>query len=110
MKIIKVLYKEIEYDVEVKFSAGDSIFLTDYLNGENDDYAFAIASILKKHIIEPSAESISPTILCKKQEILKIYINGILAENTELQTLYEKYSTETDICYRFTLAVRDMWK
>lgn len=109
MKTIKILYNEVEYEVEARFSAGDSIYLVDYLNGEDNDYRLAIASILKKHIIEPSAEAIDPFILREHQDDLINYINGILEENAELKSLYEKHVEQTDECYRFALAVKDMW-
>ena len=109
IKVIKILYNEIEYEVEVRFSAGDSIYLVDYLNGDDNDYRFASASILKKHIVESSVESIDPSVLREQQDDLNNYINGILEENAELKGLYEKHVEETDECYRFALAVKDMW-
>ena len=109
MKTIKIVYNEVEYEVALRFSAGDSIYLVDYVNGSDNDYRFAVASVLKKHIIEPSAEAIDPFVLREQQDNLNNYINGILEENAELKGVYEKHVEETDKCYRFALAVKDMW-
>ena len=109
MKTIKIVYSEVEYEVAVRFSAGDSIYLVDYVNGADNDYCFAVASVLKKHIIEPTAEAIDPLVLREQQSDLNNYINRILEENAELKGLYEKHVGEADECYRFALAVKDMW-
>ena len=109
MKTIKIVYNGVEYEVAVRFSAGDSIYLVDYVNGAENDYRFAVASVLKKHIIEPSAEAIDLFVLREQRDDLNNYINGILEENAELKGLYEKHVEETDECYRFALAVKDMW-
>ena len=109
MKTIKIVYSEVEYEVAVRFSAGDSIYLVDYLNGADNDYRFAIASVLKKHIVEAYEDAVDPFVLREQHDDLLNYINGILEENADLKSLYEKHAEETDECYRFALSVKDMW-
>ena len=109
MNTITIVYDEIEYEVEVKFTADDSIYIVNYLNGEYGDFRFAIATVVKKHIIGLSADSINPYVLCECKD-LNNYIYAILDENSELNALYEQYAEEKDICYKFALAVKDMWK
>ena len=104
-----MMYDGIEYTIEAKLSAEDSIYLVDYLNRENEDYNFAVASVVKKHIIAPNPEDIDIKTLSSQQSDLHQYINAIIAEERGLKTMYEKHAEELDICYRFVLAVKDMW-
>ena len=93
MNTITIVYDEIEYEVEVKFTADDSIYIVNYLNGEYGDFRFAIATVVKKHIIGLSADSINPYVLCECKD-LNNYIYAILDENSELNALYEQYAEE----------------
>lgn len=103
------MYEGIEYTIEARLSAEDSIYLIDYLNGENEDYNFAVATVVKKHIAAPNQEEIDIKILSSQQYNLQQYINAIIEEEHELRTFYENHAEELDACYRFVLAVKDIW-
>lgn len=109
MKVINIVYTGIDYKVEARLSAGDSIYLVDFLNGENENYNLAVATVVKKHIVEADFEVIDETILADQKNDLERYIGAILEEKSELKSLYEKYNSESDVCYKFSLAVKDMW-
>lgn len=109
-KHITIKIENIEYNLSLYLSASDVLSISDFMDSGAKEYNVMIAKVIEKHIIPmPTTNSLIDCIAADNNA-LHTFISAIIHEDESLKSIYDKYETESNTCYRFLYSVNEHWK